>query len=158
MNRWSEQTVMLSSLISEKTVKKRGTLLSHSLPLSFICSFIRVQPSLSREEQANPLMAFPFTFRSPPPLLLSSFFLYSSLISLASHFVLAITMTCTCPPPPLLILLVAFIDFPLLFYPVISSLMKQFNNTISMLHLSSFLQKPNICVFSFSPKTNAFSN
>ena len=39
MNRWTEQTAMLSSLISEKTVKKGGTFLSHSHPLSSICSF-----------------------------------------------------------------------------------------------------------------------
>lgn len=149
MNRWTEQTAMLSSLISEKTVKK-GAPFSHTLTrFHLFVHFIRVRPSFSQEEQTKPLMTFPFTFRSPPPLLLSSFSCFPPLFS-SYHLFPAITLTCTYPPPPLFPFLppsgISIHRFEQLFYAVISCLTKLFNNTTSMISLSSVffhLQKSN---------------
>lgn len=85
MNRWTEQTAMLSSLISEKTVKK-GAPFSHTLSLFHL--FVHLSVSIHRQEdQTKPLMAFPFTFRSPPPLLLSPFSCIHLLFSLLPIYV-----------------------------------------------------------------------
>lgn len=85
MNR-TQHTVMLSSIISERTVKKRAPF-SHTLSLFHsLVLFIRVHPTLGQDDRTKLLMAFPFTFASPPPLLLSLF--YSSLIFLAFHLLM----------------------------------------------------------------------
>lgn len=131
---------MLSSLISERTVKK-GAPFSHTLSLSppFIYLFVYPCPSIVRSGGPDKAInSIPLHVHSPPPLLLSAFSLYSPPIFLASHLFLAITLTRTClypPPPPLLFFFSSNIyihQLPRLFNPVISCLTKLFNNTISV--------------------------
>lgn len=95
---------MLSSLISEKTVKE-GAAFSHTL--SSFHSVVRLSMSirrlLGRTRQSR-------KWHSPSrslPLLLSSYLLspvFISFIFLASHLLPAIMLTRTCPPLPLLFL------------------------------------------------------
>ena len=78
MNRWTEQTAMLSSLISEKTVKK-GAPFSHTLSLfhSFVHLSVSVHRSAGRTGQSR-------SWHSPSrsaPLLLASYLLSPVFIS-----------------------------------------------------------------------------
>lgn len=135
MNRWTAWTAMLSSLISERTVKK-GAPFSHtlSLPLSFICSFIRVRPSFGQEDQTKPLIAFPSTFT---PLLLSSYLLSPLFTSYFPRLPFIPGNYTDMHLSPLSsssssTSLFFFFQHPWLFNPVISCLTKLFNNTISV--------------------------
>lgn len=117
MNRWNEQAAMLSSIISEKTVKK-GAPFSHTRSLFHL--FVYPCPSVA--QSGGPDKAFngiPLHVRFPSSLPPISFLLYSSFIFFAFHLLLAITLTCTCPPPPppppLFLPTSAFIDLPYVF-------------------------------------------
>lgn len=143
MNR-TQHTVMLSSIISERTVKKRAPF-SHTLSLFHsLVLFIRVHPTLGQDDRTKLLMAFPFTFASPPPLLLSLF--YSSLIFLAFHLLMQL---CWQASSPLFLPTSVFPDIywlPLLFYSVISHLTKSSYQDTIILFSSS---RPKLSLFVF---------
>lgn len=95
MNRWTKPTAMLSSLIPEKTVKK-GAPFSHTPSFIFRLCFVQS----GGPDKAN--NGIPLHVQLPSSSAPSSFpFIHLSFF--ASHLILAITMTATCPPPPLLI-------------------------------------------------------